>query len=990
MKQHVFISYSRQDYAYAKAIYDALASDPAFDPWLDVEKLLPMTNWRLTILENARGADIFVLLASNYSLQSSFVYGEWRAARESLAAQPKKFLVLVLRTPDSALPLRKGTRLPQVTDALTPERYTAWLQELDGIPNIDLRTAPLQAESAVLAWLHGRASTPKPGQGLPRRTRFYRPTLPAGARTSAIFQAFFGASGVIITGVMAAHLIVGQALTAPVSTFLQKIDLALFTGLLFLSLYFYFTLFRNGIDTLRDRSQLPHRVIDMAASVGFLTGGILILTRLINGMAPPATVAQGSASLSADGYRQFFTGEALELALLIDGVVLMLFNWILGRNIRFFQNRLDVQRWTISYPDQDKSMFYRRWNNAVRYVLRLLRLDRRFSLKQGALPTPDQLLRDYRRTHTEPLTPPFSEVALLYAPSDEGSARFLEDCLTALRIKVHQGDQPVDPAEHGFVAVLVSQFALETPSFTRSLTALAENRAALLPIILDDSALPEALADLQRVDARGDAESLKLGLFAFVNGIPLPELWNDSTNLAPIRTTTQGSNVSLFVLQWLATLCLTWVIGGVLVVYPTAVWNYLPLSPGWLLASVGAVVLALLELTLVEAFIVRNVSRRLTLLGCTVFSTALLLLLGVSFQPVYWAVELLPSWSPVYVVVALLFVYSPALLLLLPRYGQIGASGFAVKRGTLARAFPRTTAAVSLLLLGIMSIPALALRLPTSEVLDQGRGLVYGDSAYAYWQPQGQPQPQQWCFEGRYRDNVTIDLATLGWRFNPTLKLSSPQTHTVYTGSRTDASTDHVTMSNVPLQEDGLYTLAVSSPDPGLYRLSLIDENAPLNAASSGSPLAMISGLDCDSIPTEIPPAESLDQTGGVSNGVSSGETSSETPDETNAESGVVPMFPADSAGGSMDYSTGTTPDRLLSCQELETLVATHPPVEPYSIEVRNPGDSVATFDDPSKYLIVRTGSASQNAYFGSFEAFRRDDASRLCPVVQLPPLEPR
>ena len=61
MNNKVFISYAKEDYRFAKELYNFLQLNN-YKPWLDKECLLPGQNWELELNNQLRKADYIILL----------------------------------------------------------------------------------------------------------------------------------------------------------------------------------------------------------------------------------------------------------------------------------------------------------------------------------------------------------------------------------------------------------------------------------------------------------------------------------------------------------------------------------------------------------------------------------------------------------------------------------------------------------------------------------------------------------------------------------------------------------------------------------------------------------------------------------------------------------------------------------------------------------------------------------------------------------------
>lgn len=80
MYNNVFISYAKEDFKYAKEIFDFLKLNQ-YKPWLDKECLLAGQNWDLEINRALRKADFIIILISNTSItKRGYVQREYKLA----------------------------------------------------------------------------------------------------------------------------------------------------------------------------------------------------------------------------------------------------------------------------------------------------------------------------------------------------------------------------------------------------------------------------------------------------------------------------------------------------------------------------------------------------------------------------------------------------------------------------------------------------------------------------------------------------------------------------------------------------------------------------------------------------------------------------------------------------------------------------------------------------------------------------------------------
>ncbi|MGZ3143160.1 toll/interleukin-1 receptor domain-containing protein [Lentzea chajnantorensis] len=145
--QRVFISYSRREFHFAEEAAAVLGARAGLDPWLDVQRLRPGTDWAAALDEGLEQADALLLLVSPAALASAYVRHEWTRALER------------------GIPVHLGV----VEAAVLP-------QELAGLPVHDLRTRFWDRTAGLaVAIASGRA---EPGGSAPLPSRWGWPRMP--------------------------------------------------------------------------------------------------------------------------------------------------------------------------------------------------------------------------------------------------------------------------------------------------------------------------------------------------------------------------------------------------------------------------------------------------------------------------------------------------------------------------------------------------------------------------------------------------------------------------------------------------------------------------------------------------------------------------------------------------------------------------------------------------------------------------------------------
>jgi 5'-deoxynucleotidase YfbR-like HD superfamily hydrolase len=111
----IFLCHASYDKPPVRELYDRLRTD-GFDPWLDVEKLVPGQDWPHEITKTVRASDVVIVCLSHRSVaKSGFVQKEIRQALDVADEKPEGTIFLI--------PLR-------FEDCQVPERLQRW-QRID-------------------------------------------------------------------------------------------------------------------------------------------------------------------------------------------------------------------------------------------------------------------------------------------------------------------------------------------------------------------------------------------------------------------------------------------------------------------------------------------------------------------------------------------------------------------------------------------------------------------------------------------------------------------------------------------------------------------------------------------------------------------------------------------------------------------------------------------------------------------------------------------
>jgi hypothetical protein len=91
----VFISYAKEDYPYALALYEHLLAHN-YTPWLDKQSLLAGSNWDLEIKRALREADFIILLLSSISVsKKGYVQKEYKLALQYWEMRPEEDIFII-------------------------------------------------------------------------------------------------------------------------------------------------------------------------------------------------------------------------------------------------------------------------------------------------------------------------------------------------------------------------------------------------------------------------------------------------------------------------------------------------------------------------------------------------------------------------------------------------------------------------------------------------------------------------------------------------------------------------------------------------------------------------------------------------------------------------------------------------------------------------------------------------------------------------------
>jgi hypothetical protein len=101
----VFISHASEDEAAARRLTKRLMED-GFDPWLDLDRLLPGQDWAFEIEQTQRASDAILLCFSDASVKKEgYIQREYKRAMKYLEEKPEgTIFVIPVRLDDCQMP----------------------------------------------------------------------------------------------------------------------------------------------------------------------------------------------------------------------------------------------------------------------------------------------------------------------------------------------------------------------------------------------------------------------------------------------------------------------------------------------------------------------------------------------------------------------------------------------------------------------------------------------------------------------------------------------------------------------------------------------------------------------------------------------------------------------------------------------------------------------------------------------------------------------
>lgn len=600
-KPVVFISYSRHDFDFAKALHEFLEAQGDYDPWLDVADIPASADWQESIDDGIRRARYFILLVSPWSINSGQVRYEWEHA---LTRQKDGQALDIVQFVIHAIPEESRTQLL----AETPDWAT--------IPWIDQRAAdPLQIEQTVLQWLEGQRDQERLDAVpvLPPPRRMYRSKIPAAARFTALAQISIGLMTFALSLALLVLFLGGLLSPRPVTINMDSALLITAPMLILIGVYLGIEITWSGWRVFGRRvDQTPYAFIGRLAvpSVGVFALGLGIL-RIIR-YFPDATVFNLTLF---NGIIAAMAADTLLTALMV--VVIL----------RHFKA---LRRWAVTYSRIG-------WGTLQAASARDSNKDR-------------VIVREA-----------VQHVVVLSAPQDAPFAVYVSDFLQNSGLRIHP---PGDPQAEGYVLVM-SGWAVDDPVVTQAWRQALACDLPLFPLRLEDfsQGVPPELAIRNWVDVRSNIANGLNFLLRALRGESFTEEERERM-AAPEKGSTgviiQPKETRRFLYGGMIAGVLLAAIGGV--VFPLIMHNYPKVAPThWLAAALLVVVGALFVYTTLSA-VMRCMTWRAALGVWAALSVVGIGLCAYLWEVIEW--ELLPiDTQPAFpIVLAVYLAIVPALL----------------------------------------------------------------------------------------------------------------------------------------------------------------------------------------------------------------------------------------------------------------------------------------------------------------------------------------
>ncbi len=602
----LFISYSRNDFNFARALHEALLSAGA-RPWLDRLNIAHGADWAAEIRRGIQACDAFVLVASPWSLKSAQVKREWDQA----VARGVPCLVLLLQSLDPTLE-------PFLTHA------DVWL---------DARTAPFAAIEQVCAWANQHEVSMQSGT-LPAesaRLPLLHAALPAEARRVGLLVLVFGLLGIAINGALLVSM-AALELGGSVNNICgferegDRVSCRLMISIAMMLPLLAITMFASdGLNAARLIGRREHPkpvgalgnlqyVLVMLGIVGDMAALSIVLSAMPMGM----TLEDFAEAVINPHW--YLDDPTIVHAFILYGSISLAAGAVLVLLTQWFKRAAVLRCWQPMY-----------WGRVMRGG----------SWKTAAAPQPTLPTAQQKRVLPQS---PVKQTCLVFAPEDAPFARWLRAQLWRQGIQCLE-HLPVLVADDQFAAVgliIVSPWLLrDAETSTRWQALLASGMPALLVSVQDTADLPDALGHLNWIDASKNLNRAKQDILDTLSGKPQPQRTYETLDV-PGRRTRGGFPTPRAISLLVAMTMISSVVKMLIAMFisPLALWTqyYSVVLPEHLLLLVLLGAAAFAQMLLAGAYNLRQVSGRVFvtgIVGCGVVSMLCLALVWPDLQLIF-------------------------------------------------------------------------------------------------------------------------------------------------------------------------------------------------------------------------------------------------------------------------------------------------------------------------------------------------------------------
>lgn len=768
----IFISYSRQDFNFAKALYDELTAQ-GHQPWLDLIDLKPGEDWAKALSTAIIACDCFIVLASPWSVGAPNRYGSSIVRREWVEARQhqKPVLVLVIQSlhRDDLASIAKEDVL----------KDSSW---------IDIRAEPLAATQSVLSWI----ANPQVAQTgpLPQERRFFfLNVIPRVAHVTALSVI----GGALLTLAIYSAMLIWVVLArmdpfdfTVIGTFFEQFLIVTCVVFAIGGCFLAVITLRTGIFAYTRRH---NKQLDVLLSIGRLHlefGTILSLSQAGEALYQYRNLGFRSGEIDLNSGALIFGGMSLFLAL-----VTYLF-------YRLVKNSAVLARWQPAYISTGKKKIPPRGDEA-------------------------QAETQHQTLATIDSDATILNVGLLYAAPDANFAVMLEETLGAAEVVVSTINAGYQDCKA--LIVILTEFLLADQQLTHQWQQAQEDSIPIIPVLLEQTGaeLPlnwiDAQSDLHRaceevVSVLQDQHSLAKQISDLAapmrRGSTLTP-WPDAMNRYHLWSAIMLSSVIKMIIAAFFT--------------PLALQTVTDRSSFLYVAVVLLFLIGWLQLLSLAALLSRRISRQL-LIEVNAFC---ILAGGISFLPIAPIVG--RAFSVGDGSVSFIFMGIVEILVLFVIVKTPMLREWALGGRTVIFRFKRETNFYSLYApLAILVIGALfwflILFSGDSTIKSEGTYVVYGQPV-EFRIAEGKYTEREWVFNGNQNDIVRVSLRVLGGspsHFNLVLKASElkgvAELEVLVAYSAREEGQDYIILPDYRLANHGVYGVEIAG-DGGQYQLTI-------------------------------------------------------------------------------------------------------------------------------------------------------------------------